>query len=55
MDHLRYQKYKNKQLKKSTLELENSFNPINVSVNDTDKFGKKRSNKEENIYKKHLV
>ena len=28
MDHLRHQKYKNKQLKNSTLELENNFKPI---------------------------
>ena len=38
MDHLRHQKYKNKQLKNSTLELENNFKPINISVNDMDKF-----------------
>ena len=34
----------------STLELENSFKPINICVNDMDKFEKKRTNKEENIY-----
>ena len=34
MDHLRYQKHKNKQL-------ENNFNPINISINDMDKFEKK--------------
>ena len=28
MDHLRHQKYKNKQLQNSTLELENNFKPI---------------------------
>ena len=48
MDHLRHQKYKNKQL-------ENNFKPINISINDIDKFEKKRTNKEENIYKKHFV
>ena len=55
MDHLKHQKYKNKQLKNSTLELENNFKTINMSINDMDKFEKKRTNKEENIYKKHLV
>ena len=34
MDHLRHQKYKNKQLKNSTLEFENSFKPIIISIND---------------------
>ena len=50
MDHLRHQKYKNK-------GLENNFKLINISVNDMDKFEKKkkRINKEENMYKKHLV
>ena len=48
MDHLRHQKYKNKQL-------ENNFKPINISINGIDKFEKKRTNKEENIYKKHFV
>ena len=41
MDHSRHQKYKNKQLKKSTLELENNFKPINTSVDDMNKFQKK--------------
>ena len=41
MDHLRHQKYKNKQLENSTLELENNFRPINISINDMDKFEKK--------------
>ena len=40
MDHLRYQKYKNKQLKNSTLELKNHFKPINISTNNMDKFEK---------------
>ena len=48
MDHLRHQKYKNKRL-------ENNFKPINISINEMDEFEKKRTNKEENIYKKHLV
>ena len=57
MDHLRHQKYQNKQLKNSTLELENNFKPINISINDMDKLVnvKKRTNKEDNIYKKQLV
>ena len=38
---MRYQKYKNKQLKNSTLELENYFKPINISLNDKDKIEKK--------------
>ena len=41
MDHLRHQKYKSKQLKNSTLELENNFKPINISINHMDKFEKK--------------
>ena len=41
MDHLRHQNYKNKQLKNSTLELENSFKPIIISINDMDKFEEK--------------
>ena len=43
MDHLKYQKYRKKQL-------ENNFKPIN-----TDKLEKKQKNKEENIYKRHLT
>ena len=42
MDHLRHQKYKNKQLKNSTLVLESNFKPINKSINDMDKFEKKK-------------
>ena len=30
MDHLRHQKYKNKELRNNTLELENNFKPINM-------------------------
>ena len=41
MDHLRYHKYKNKQFKNSTLELQNGFKPINISINDIDKFREK--------------
>ena len=41
MDHLRHQKYKNKHLKNSTLGLENSFKPINGSINDMNKFEQK--------------
>ena len=40
MDHLRHQKYKDKQLKNSSLELENNFKPINISTNNMDKFEK---------------
>ena len=38
MDHVKHQKYKNKQLKNSTLELDNEFKLINISINDMDKF-----------------
>ena len=48
MDYLGHQKFKSKRL-------ENNFKEISISVNDMDKFWKKRTNKEENIYKKHLV
>ena len=41
MDHLRHQEYKKKQLKNSTSELGNNFKPINISINDMDKFDKK--------------
>ena len=52
MGHQRHQKYKNKHLKNSIAELENNFKPINIYINDTDEFEKKkRTNKEENIYK----
>ena len=43
MDYLRHQKYKNKQLKNSNLELEDNFNPIKLCINDMDKFEKKRN------------
>ena len=32
---------KNKQLKNSTLQLDNNFKPINISITDMDKFEKK--------------
>ena len=38
MDQLRHQKCKNKQK-------ENNFKPINKSINDTDKFGRKELTK----------
>ena len=31
---MRHQKFQNKQLKNSTLELENNFKPTNISIND---------------------
>ena len=48
MNHLRHQIYKSKQLnntrvlnvKNITLELENDFKAINISINDIDKFEK---------------
>ena len=45
MDHLRHQKCKNKQLKNSTLELDNNFKPSNISMNDMEKFEKKELTK----------
>ena len=48
MNDLRHQKYKVKRLK-------NNFKSINISINNLNKFGKKRANKEEKIYKKYLV
>ena len=53
MDHLGHQKYKNKQLKNKILELENIFKPVNISIDGMDEL--KKTNKEENIYKRHLV
>ena len=41
MHRLRHQKYKNKQLKNGTLELENNLKPINISINDMVKVEKK--------------
>ena len=51
MDHLENQKYNRKQVtntrvlkvKSSTLELGNDFKPTNVSINDVDKFEKKKT------------
>ena len=51
MDHLRHQKYKNKQLKNSALELENDFKSINISINDMDKFEKKELTKKRTFTK----
>ena len=34
MDHLRRQKYKNKVLKNSILEIEKDFHPVIISIND---------------------
>ena len=47
MYQLRHQNYKKERL-------ENNFKRINISVNDMDKSEEKRTNKEENIYKKIL-
>ena len=47
MYQLRHQNYKKERL-------ENNFKTINISINDMVKFEKKRTNKEENIYKKIL-
>ena len=60
MVHLRHYKYKSEQLnstgilkvKKCTLELENDCRPINISINVIDKFEKRRTKEEKNIYKK---
>ena len=41
MGYLRHQKYKNKQLKNSTIETENNYESISISINDMDKFEKK--------------
>ena len=54
VDHFRHQQYIYKQLKNSTLKLENNYKPINISLNDMDKF-EKRTSKEGNIYKKYMV
>ena len=51
MNHLKHQKYKNKQsnntrvlkVRNSPLELEKDFEPINISINDMDKFKKKKN------------
>ena len=56
---LRHQKYKNKRLnnaqvlkvKNSTLELENDFKLINISINDMDKFEKKELTKKRRFTK----
>ena len=45
MDCLRYQKYKTKQLNNRTLELENDYNLIKISMNDMGKFEKKKKKK----------
>ena len=60
MVHLRHYRYKKEQLnstgilkvKNCTLELENDCRPINISINVIDKFEKRRTKEEENIYKK---
>lgn len=60
MVHLRHYRYKKEQLnstgilkvKNCTLELENDCRPINISINVIDKFEKRRTKEEKNIYKK---
>ena len=60
MVHLRHYKYKKEQLnstgilkvKNCTLELKNDCRLINISINVIDKFEKRRTKEEENIYKK---
>ena len=42
-------------VKNSNFELENDFKTINTSTNDIGNFFKKRTNKEESVYKKHLA
>ena len=54
MDNLRYQKYKSKQLKNNTLDIENNFNPINISINDMDKFKKKKKLAEKKTFTKKI-
>ena len=49
MYHLKHQKYKSKRSKNSTLESENNFNLINISVNDMDKFEKKKLTKKKTL------
>ena len=59
MNHLRHKKYRNKQLnnarvlkvKNNPLELEKDFKPINISINDIDKFEKKELTKKETSVK----
>ena len=51
MDNLRHQKYKSKQLKNNTLDIENNFNPINISIKDMDKFEKKNQQRREYLQK----
>ena len=55
MYHLRHQKCENKQLI-ILLLTENNFKPINISINDMDKFEKKKKlTKKRAFTKKHLV
>ena len=59
MNHLRHQKYENKQLnntqvlkvKNSPLELENVFKPTNISLKDMNKLLKKELAKERTFTK----
>ena len=55
MNHFRHQKYKNKELNNTQVPNENDFKASNKCIKDRDKLKKKRTNKEENIYKKDLV
>ena len=47
MDHLRHQKYKNKQF-------ENKFTIIDISINDMDKFEKKKELKKKRTFIKNI-
>ena len=48
MEHLRHQKYKNKQL-------QNNFKVINISINDTDKFEKKKNYQRREHLQKNMI
>ena len=48
---MKHQKYKNKQLKNNTFELENDFKPINIFINNMGKFEKKELTKKRTFTK----
>ena len=51
MENLRHQKYKKKQSKNRTLEIENDFNNFksNISISDMVKFGRKELTKKRTL------